>query len=103
MKALKIENRKVTLIGIDSTSAETELKAMQKAVGGYIEPVRLSENAVMLVDEEGMLKELPQNALASLIAQQMIVGTVLIVGTETDADGETVFTNCPERFVKALM
>lgn len=103
MKALKIENRKVTLIDIANGTPDEELHAMQAAVGGYIEVVRISEDAALIVDEEGLLKALNQNALASLVARQQIVGTALLVGTAFDADGEQFFTDCPERYVKNLL
>lgn len=103
MKALKIENRKVTLIDIANGTPETELHALQTAIGGYIETVTLAEDAVMIVNEEGLLKCLNQNALASLVARQQIVGTAVIVGLDVNADGETVFCDCPERYVTNLL
>jgi len=103
MKALKIENRKVTLIDIANSTPDEELHAMQTAVGGYIEVVRISEDAALIVDEEGLLKALNQNALASLVARQQIVGTAVIVGLDVNADGETVFCDCPERYVTNLL
>lgn len=103
MKALKIENRKVTLIEIAGGTPDEELHAMQAAVGGYIETVTLAEDAAMIVDEEGLLKCLNQNALASLVARQQIVGTAVIVGLGVDADGERVFCDCPERYVTNLL
>ena len=103
MKALKIENRKVTLIDIDNSTPDDELHALQTAVGGYIETVTLAEDAVMIVDEEGLLKCLNQNALASLVARRQIVGTAVIVGLDVNADGERVFCDCPERYVTNLL
>lgn len=103
MKTLKIENRKVTLIDIANSTPDEELHAMQAAIGGYIETVRISEDAALIVDEEGLLKVLNQNALASLVSRQQIVGTALLVGVETDADGEQVFCDCPERYVHDLL
>lgn len=103
MKALKIENRKVTLIEIAGGTPDEELHAMQEAVGGYIETVTLAEDAVMIVDEEGLLKALNQNALASLVARQQIVGAAVIVGLTVDTDGEQVFCDCPERYVHDLL
>ena len=35
MKALKIENRKVTLIDIANGTPDEELHALQTAIGGY--------------------------------------------------------------------
>ena len=103
MKALKIENRKVTLTDIPNGTPDEELHALQTAVGGYIETVTLAEDAVMIVNEEGLLKCLNQNALASLVARQQIVGTAVIVGLDVNADGETVFCDCPERYVTNLL
>lgn len=103
MNALKIENRKVTLTDIANGTPADELHALQAAVGGYIETVTLAEDAVMIVNEEGLLKCLNQNALASLVARQQIVGTAVIVGLDVNADGETVFCDCPERYVTNLL
>lgn len=98
MKALKLEDRTVALIELDSTSVETELKAMQQAVGGHIESVTIAEDAALLVDEEGLLKTLNQNAPASLVARRQIVGTALLVGI----DGER-YCDPPERYVRNLL
>lgn len=103
MKVLMIENRKVTLTDIPNSTPDEELHAMQAAVGGYIETVTLAEDAVMIVDEEGLLKALNQNALASLVARQQIVGPALLVGVTVNADGEQVFCDCPERYVHDLL
>lgn len=103
MKALKIENRKVTLTDIANSTPDEELHALQTAVGGYIEVVRISEDATLIVDEEGLLKALNQNALASLVARQQIVGAAVIVGLTVDGDGERVFCDCPERYVTNLL
>lgn len=98
MKALKLEGRTVELIELAGTNTETELKAMQQAVGGYIECVTIAEDAALIVDEEGLLKGLDQNALASLVARRQIVGTALLVGI----DGER-FCDPPERYVRNLL
>ena len=86
MRALKLEGRTHETIEIENT-----LEALQKAVGGYIETVRLRvDNAVMIVNEEGLLLGLPFNAVASALAGQTIVGVALAVGV----DGEE-FTDAP--------
>jgi hypothetical protein len=58
-------------------------KQLQKAVGGYIELVSIKKSAVhnsgkMYVNEEGLLRNLQYNTLASIIAGMNIVGTVVI-------------------------
>lgn len=54
------------------------LAEMQKAVGGFIEFVRLADDEVMVVNEEGLPRHLPPNMAASVIARRPIVGDVLV-------------------------
>lgn len=98
MRALKIEHRKHTLIEIDNSTPRKELDALHKEIGGYIELVRLSRDAAMIVDEEGLIKGLWQNPLASLVAGRLIVGTALIVGMVGSPDGD-LCTDVPQRFL----
>lgn len=69
---------------------ENSLGGFQAVVGGYIEGV-FGEEATVYVDEEGLLKHLPMNPLATLFAQRVLGagvvlhGTVLILGP---GDGE---------------
>jgi hypothetical protein len=51
------------------------------AVDGYIEPVYLSDK-VILVNEEGLLRSLPVNEEASAMANQILVGDVLVLSRE---------------------
>lgn len=55
-----------------------ELEELQKIVGGYIELVYLLNDEVMVVNEEGLLYNLPYNVKASNYANRPIVGDVLI-------------------------
>ena len=79
MKAIVIKG---TIVRLDEI--KNDLRALQYAVDGYIETVGLKDGAVMIVDEEGMLKGKAYNTLASLIAGTGIHGTALIVGTDGD-------------------
>ena len=54
------------------------LEILQKAVGGYIEPIYLSNGEIMLVDEEGLLKSKERNETASLLSNRGIVGDVVV-------------------------
>ena len=59
------------------------LDEAKKVVGGYIEVIHLSSTQLMIVNEEGRLRNLPFNKQASLIANMarkadMIVGDVLV-------------------------
>lgn len=57
----------------------TTLKKQQDFVGGYIEYVYLeNHNSIMIVNEEGLLQNLPFNAEASIIANRAIVGNVIL-------------------------
>ena len=40
---------------------DNSLKELQRIVGGYIEAVRVAEDIVAIVNEEGILKGLPEN------------------------------------------
>ena len=93
MKALKVEGRSITETDIPNT-----LEALQAAVDGYIETLQLvPDQAVMIVNEEGLMKGLEVNTFASAIASTMIVGPALIVGVDGDE-----FTDIPEDVVKCI-
>lgn len=55
-----------------------ELEELQEIVGGYIELVYLPYDGVMVVNEEGLLLNLPYNPKASIYAKRPIVGDVLV-------------------------
>lgn len=63
------------------TGAAPSLEELQRAVGGYIEVISIptNHNAVMIVNEEGLLERQPRNATASLLAQRPIVGNVIVM------------------------
>lgn len=63
------------------------LKALQKAVGGYIETVTLSSDAVIICNEEGRIRHLPYNCT---FCGHQFYGTVVFAGV----DGEE-FTDIP--------
>ena len=94
MKALLINNRSVEEIEIENT-----LEALQKAVDGYIETVTLIGGyAVIIVNEEGLLRGIPSNLTASAIAARKIVGTALVVGVDGDE-----FTDVPKDIKQRIM
>lgn len=82
-----------TLINVDETMTEVfpnnppgfSLEEVQALVGGYVELVSRTihmGSRMMLVDEEGLMKELPFNEKASQIARRPIVGPALMVSNE---------------------
>lgn len=87
MRALLINDRSIEKVEIENT-----LEALQKAVDGYIETVTLVRGyAVMIVNEEGLLRGMPSNLAASAVAARKIVGPALVVGV----DGEE-FADIPK-------
>ena len=72
---------------------DNTLKALQEAVGGYIETVTVMEDVVMIVDEEGVLKGKKLN----VIRGYPFAGTVVFAGV----NGED-FDDCPILAMKAL-
>lgn len=93
MKALRLEDRSSITADIENT-----LEALQATVGGYIEAVTLVPGkAVMIVNEEGLLRGMTANPIASAVANTQIVGPAVVVGV----DGEE-FTDVPEDVVKCI-
>lgn len=84
----------------DVPAAEGMLEALQKLVGGYIEPVRLGDGAIMLVNEDGLRLGLPFNPRVGAMLEHFelrahpIVGTVVVVGTSGSS-----FIGAPARFL----
>lgn len=54
------------------------LEELQSFVGGNIEIIACPHGQIMIVNEEGRLKELPVNRVASKVAQREVVGDVLL-------------------------
>lgn len=68
----------------------TKLAELQSLVGGYIEFVRFDDGSAMIVNEEGRLRGLPVNPIASYIAAIKgnpchLVGSVVVL-TSTEMD-----------------
>lgn len=73
-----------TMVVIKASGARTSISptwdAAKAALGGaMIEVVRLPGGAVLLVDEEGLLKGLKHNPMASDVARIHIVGPAVLV------------------------
>ena len=64
------------------TKSPPTLEEAQKFVGGLVEIVYLMDGAQMLVNEEGLLMELPVNPMASVWAGKLIVGNALVLDEE---------------------
>lgn len=66
------------------------LAEMQAYVGGYIEIITLPDGQIMVMNEEGALQGLPQNALATVMAHNVITSSRGIVGDVIVCDSELV-------------
>lgn len=66
-----------TVVEPQAKDRRFHLKELQDYVGGYIEIVHLGTQ-LMIVNEEGLIRDLPTNYRASEIAGQMIAGDVVI-------------------------
>ncbi|MBI9018010.1 MAG: DUF3846 domain-containing protein [Phycisphaerae bacterium] len=72
----------------DRKDGTYSLGFLQKIVGGLIQIVYLDEDKfggismVMVVNEEGLLENLPVNIMASEVYGSMIVGPAIIVGNK---------------------
>lgn len=70
--------KRINTDGTEIELKDAKLKTLQEAVGGFIEHIRLSDNRVLVVNEEGLLLRLPVNPKASVIADMTIVGDVVL-------------------------
>lgn len=66
---------------------DNTLEAMQKTVGGYIETMTL-DDTVLIMNEEGMIRGLPENFN---ILSSTIYGTVIVAGINGDEFGNVPF------------
>lgn len=66
---------------------ENTLEVFQQLVGGWIETITVCRGLVLIVNEEGVLKNLPENIYA---CGHWLRGTVVAVGVKGDA-----FADCP--------
>lgn len=77
---------------------DVELDTLQQEIGGYIEvvrPCRLPKDMVMLVDEEGLCKDLSLNRVGSWLYGadlhgSPIAGDILILSTSDEPDEDFV-------------
>lgn len=56
-----------------------KLEDLQKAVGGYIEPVNIHGKKYLYCNEEGVYAGLPLNPVASFLTNRPILGDVVLL------------------------
>lgn len=76
---IKVNGERVTISPKNGT--DFKLKELQELVGGFIEIVQMYGH-IMVVDEEGLLKQKPYNAIASVISGRPLVGNVVFCTPE---------------------
>ena len=71
------------LIYMDTEEEKASLKELQRLVDGYIELYpKEDENFLFIVDEEGILKNKPYNALAKQLFDIDVVGALVVCPKE---------------------
>ena len=87
MKTVKVTtDNKVSVIDVNFD----DFRSIQQAIGGHFETVRTQlmadyfkdPSVIMLVDEEGLVKELPMNAVGSALYRGGIVGDLIFAKTK---------------------
>ena len=58
---------------------EPTLNNLQTLVGGYIEIIPISKKQSLVVNEEGLLLNLPRNNLVTALTNRNIVGNVVVI------------------------
>jgi hypothetical protein len=90
-----MENIRAMVVKADSEALtvtehfEHSLENLQKAVGGYIEAVRITDSIVMWVNEEGKLNDLAPNFNLNGVGDMLldvVVGDVVITGCNGEGD-----------------
>lgn len=69
------------------------LENLQRNVGGYIEPIALTKNLVIICNEEGKINGLQPNFIVGSRLHEVICGDVIVCGV----DGEE-FSDVPIEF-----
>ena len=67
-----------------------ELTEMQEIIGGYVEPIRLNDGRIIIVDEEGKSKDKAVNIPATNILRRDHYTTDYIVGTAIVCDADMI-------------
>lgn len=86
------------------TNISDSLENLQKTVGGYIEEVKFAEDVSLIVNEEGKLRNLPENRSCCFPG---FFGDVFFVGVEggelvslNDKQAYFVYQQCRKRWEK---
>lgn len=103
-KALRVNTDNSTEL-IDLARGEDGYTQLHNAVGGYIEMVPLMGEVTIVVNEEGKIRRLPFNQVATSVWEtfygrtDVMVGDAVLVGPADD-DGEP--TDVPDHVVESV-
>ena len=64
---------------IEDKNDEPTLEDAQAFVEGWVEPVWLSNGDLLLINEESVMRGLPVNEIASVVARQQILGNAMVI------------------------
>lgn len=67
------------------TNISNSLQNLQRTVEGYIETLTITDELVIICNEEGLIKELPFNVRMSGVD---LVGTIIVCGVDGDEFGD---------------
>ena len=81
---------------LEAIEVGNELEKLQQLVGGYIETIPYKDNIIVLLDEEGRLKDSEDNIIVPKYG--MLVGNIIFIGTE----GED-FTSLTEDQIQEIL
>lgn len=102
-----MKNRKINVLKLTAgnnvevvlSQIEDELKNYQDFVEGNIECVRIKKNLIMIVNDEGLIRKLPENIIATFLywsihgkAVTPICGNVILAGLDPENEE---FCNIP--------
>ena len=93
LKAIKIEGIKINPVDV-----ENEYSALQNAVDGKPETIKLRDGGIMLCDRDALPKDKPYNNIASLIAGTSVYGDAIILGYNG-----MEYDDVPQDFVTLLL
>lgn len=109
-----MKNRKINVLKLTAGSVtaepeqiEDELEVYQQFVDGCIECVRINARLVMVVNDEGLIRELPENIIASCLYWSItgkpatpICGNAILAGVDPES-GE--FCDIPPSAVMSVL
>ena len=93
LKAIEVKGFRINLIDV-----ENEISALQKAVDGKPETIKLRDGGIMLCDRDALPKDKPYNNIASLIAGTSVYGDAIILGYNG-----MEYDDVPQEFIALLL